>query len=43
MNIINVGLIAHPLNWITLAVWLFFLGAIVHSAHTRLMEDYDNS
>jgi hypothetical protein len=26
MDIINLGILKHPLNWLTVAVWLFAIG-----------------
>jgi hypothetical protein len=34
---LNLGLISHPLNWVTLTLWLFFLGIILHSAHDMIV------
>jgi hypothetical protein len=30
MRIVNIGLMSHPLNWLTLAVWLIGLAVIAH-------------
>lgn len=35
---INPGLLAHPLNWITLFLWLAFIGVVIHAFHPHLPE-----
>jgi len=31
VRIINIGLLAHPLNWLTVLVWLMAIAFIVHA------------
>jgi hypothetical protein len=30
MQILNFAMMKHPLNWVTLAIWLFALGFFLH-------------
>lgn len=41
--IINTGLMAHPINWITLALWTAAIGFCLHLAHPALENARANS
>lgn len=37
---INTGILKHPLNWITLLIWLAVLGYVIHLFHPTLAAAY---
>jgi hypothetical protein len=39
-SFVNLGLMAHPLNWITMLVWLVIIGFTIHMFHPALMGNY---
>lgn len=42
-RIVNTGLLFHPLNWLTLMVWLVFLGLMIHIFDPHLQPAYANN
>lgn len=37
---VNLPLLANPLNWLTLFVWVFILGYLVHTFDPHLRQSY---
>ena len=37
----NIDLMSHPLNWITLAIWVIFVGLAIHFLSPLLPQTYD--
>jgi len=36
MRVINLSLLAHPLNWLTLLIWLSAIALLVHAASGQM-------
>lgn len=39
-RVINLGMLSHPLNWITLAIWLLLFGFVLSIFDTKLQSTY---
>ncbi len=42
MTFINTKLLLHPVNWLTLTVWLVFLGMVIHIFDAKLQSSYSH-
>lgn len=42
-QIVNVNLLKHPLNWVTIAIWVFILGYLIHIFSESLISFYPTS
>jgi len=40
VKLLNMGLLSHPLNWVTLAIWVGILGFLIHSFNTQMLSLY---